>query len=655
MTSDPSSPTPNPQGPPTSARHFILGTAGHIDHGKTSLVRALSGTNTDRLPEERRRGMTIELGFADLIIGDTRFGIVDVPGHERFVRTMVAGATGIDLALLVIAADDSVMPQTVEHLEILHLLGISRGVVAITKIDMVDPDLVELVQEEIAELLIGTTLEGAPLCPVSSTTGKGLDELQATILRTCRRIEARQVAAPFRIAVDRVFTIQGRGTVVTGSVLRGGVCEGETLEVQPSGLTCRVRGLHSHGTESRIISSGQRAAINVSGIDKDQLSRGCQLTTPGYLQPARMIDVRLDCLKSCGKPIKSTTRARLEFGTCEVPVRIVLLDGDTLMPGESSYAQLRAGQPIVTAFAQRFILRNENATRTIGGGVVLRPHAKRRRHDVQSERDSLEAMEKGAPADRLAEVLREARFLRPTDLQLCARAGIELAELPKVIAELTRDGRWVAIADTNTSVTPTAIDDLARRLSAWLQRHHRQHPDLPGRAVDAVLGYLERMSSRGLARPLFDGFVARKTIKPIGRFVCHPEFAPSLSSADEKLLALMIHQIHQAQFQPPSLDDLDLGSKVDRKRRQRLVTLAVAFGSLVRIDGKMYLHVEAERALREKVSAAIDEHGGVTVAQVREALDSSRKFVVPFMEHLDREGFTRRIGDQRVLQKPQTD
>ena len=638
----------------TSPRCFILGTAGHIDHGKTALIKALTGIDADRLPEERRRGMTIELGFAGLTIGDSRLGVVDVPGHERFVRTMVAGATGIDIALIVVAADDSVMPQTVEHVEILNLLGIRHGVVAVTKTDMVDAEMVELVVEETEQLLSGTPLEKAPICPVSSVTGAGLEQLKDAIASILRDIELAPTAIPFRIAVDRAFTVQGRGTVITGSVLCGRVSAGDMLEVRPAGGNCRVRDMQTHGAACETLGRGQRAAINISGIDREKVQRGAELATPGYLQSSRIVDVKLTCLSSYGRPLKSTRIVRLEIGTVEVPVRVIMLEGDSLQPGRAVYAQLRSGEPITSVYGQRFIMRDENATRTIGGGVVLRPVAYRRWRNISTELESLRRLETGDGADRVEQVLRAARFTTPTELQLCARAGVDLDAVPDVLTRLRTEKRWLPIAGTGVHAVPAALDDLAHRLTGWLERHHRSHPELPGRPLDTMVGWLERMTSRSLARPLFDRFLERGTLKLLGQFVCLPAFAPSLTPADEKLLAAMVKEIKAGGFQPPPLDGLAISSQADRKRWERLATLAVATGELVKVDSKIYLHANVEQQLREAVTQLVGKVGGVTVAQVREALDSSRKYVVPFLEYLDRAGVTKRVGDRRTLAEQET-
>ncbi len=593
--------------------------------------------------------MTIELGFAELGLGSTCFGIVDVPGHERFVRTMVQGATGIDLALIVVAADDSVMPQTIEHVEILHLLGVRLGAVAVTKTDMVDGEMVELVVEDVRSLLADTPLASAPICPVSSTTGAGIEDLKGVLGEVAEKVGATSTALPFRMAVDRVFVVQGRGTVVTGSVLRGRVSEGDTLEVWPAGTTCRVRGLQTHGAAADSLARGQRAAINVSGIDRVHLPRGAELATPGYLQHSRMIDVRLNVLPACDRPVKSASTVRLEVGAAEVSARVVFPGGDAQAPGSSVYAQLRCGEPLTATYGQRFILRNEGATRTIGGGVVLRPLALRKRRNWVDDAQRLERLAEGDEIDRVEEALRAARFTRPTDVQLCARTGVEEEALPSLLDTLEARARWVEIGGTGVRAVPGAVDDLAARLAAWLERHHERHPELPGRGFDTVQGYLERLTSRSLARALLDTYLERGILKRLGRFVCLPAFAPSLSGADEKLMAGMIEEIRAGGFQPPGLEAVSGYSPSERKRWTRLATLAVAMGELVQVDSKIFLHADAESQLREAVSGLVREGGGVTVARVREALGSSRKYVVPFLEYLDRLGFTKRTGDERIL------
>jgi selenocysteine-specific elongation factor len=508
------------------------------------------------------------------------------------------------------------------------------------------------VVEEVRELLVDTPLADAPICPVSSVTRVGLEELGKAILAQSVDIETAPAQEPFRMDVDRVFTVQGRGTVVTGSALRGTVASGQELEVWPAGKTCRVRDLQTHGVHHDALARGQRAAINISGIDRDRITRGSELATPGYLHPSWMVDVRLQCLKSYGRPLKSTTTIRLGVGTCEVPVRLVLYEGTQVDAGETAYAQLRSGQPITATYGQRFIIRDEAATRTIGGGIILRPVARRRHRDRAAALKTLQRLDNGDDADRVEEVLRAARFIKPTDLQLCAWAGVELADIPAIYERLGAERRWVPIPGTNIHAVPAALDDLEARLTGWLQRYHREHPEAPGRHVDTVLGWLERIAGRALAKPFFDRLVQKKAVKRLGQFVCLAEFAPELTPADEKLLAAMVDEIRAGRFQPPLLDGLKIASKADRKRLERLATLAVALGELVQIEAKMYLHAEVERQLRTSVADLITAHGGVTVAEIREAIGSSRKYVVPFVEYLDRVRFTKRVDDLRVLVDP---
>ncbi|UCG17411.1 MAG: selenocysteine-specific translation elongation factor [Phycisphaerales bacterium] len=635
----------------TGSRFLILGTAGHIDHGKTALIRALTGTDTDRLPEEKRRGMTIELGFAELEVGPIRFGIVDVPGHERFVRTMVSGATAIDVALLVIAADDSVMPQTVEHLEILSLLNIRAAVVAITKTDIVDAELAELVEEEVRELIAETPLRDAPIVRVSSVTGDGIGELKQVLAETARRVSESESSPPFRMAVDRVFSVPGRGTVVTGSVLRGQVAVGDALEVWPAGVSCKVRDLQTHGRQSERIRTGERAALNIIGVDRGVLARGCDLATPGYLSLSRLIDARLHCLLSCQKAIRPFTRLRLCLGTREALVRVVPIERASIAPGQTTYVQLRSRSGIIATHGQRFIVRDEVASRTVGGGVVLHGGARRWTTDRVAERSSLEILDSGDEAARVSEVLRLAGFSPPSDLTVCAQAGVELDRLSAIYAELDDAGKRISLDSSGRPCSAVGVDDLLSRAVRWLDRFHGNNPEAPGCRADAFLGWLERKSAKGLARPLLDRLLSSGRVKALGQYVCRPEFAPALSAQDEKLLAKMVEEYSQAAFQPPRLENLKIAQRTNVQRLQRLAKVAEATGQLVEVQSGLYLHLSREQELRDVVRAMTRGGRGVTVSELRERLGSSRKYMVPIVEYLDRVGFTRRDGDHRFLKE----
>jgi selenocysteine-specific elongation factor len=630
-------------------RHLILGTAGHIDHGKTALVRALTGTDTDRLPEERRRGMTIDLGFAHLDLGPVHFGIVDVPGHERFVRTMVAGATGIDMALIVIAGDDSVMPQTIEHVEVLRLVGIEHAVAVITKLDLVDETLVELVKEDVQQLLDRARLRNVPIVPVSSTDGTGLDELRDRIIEVADRVPDRDAAGPFRLAIDRVFTIKGRGTVVTGSVIQGTVHAGDALELHPDELSCRVRGLQSHGSDSEELELGQRAALNLIGVDRERIERGHELAAPGYLSPSRRVDARFEVLSTAKREIKPFSKLRVCLGTREQMARIVPLGREPIAPGASTFVQMRSGRPFFATHGQHFIARTENGTRTLGGGVVLRPHATRWSRDRHAERAGLETLESGDPTERLRQVLAESGFESPTPLHLSARTGINPDELPGMLGAMEEQGRRIAVDSSDRRFVPDVVEALFARAERWLQRHHDAHPDEPGCLTDALIGWLERKSAPGLGRPLFERFRKSGRVTVRGRYACLPQFAPAMSAKDERVYGGMLEAYRAGGYQPPSSDELAGRLGTDVQRIKRLCKVAVAWGDLAEIDGNVYLAAEHEEGLRRAVAEMIESSGGVTVAQVRERLNSSRKFVVPLMEYLDRRKFTVRKGDLRHL------
>ena len=631
-------------------KHLVAGTAGHIDHGKTVLVKALTGIDTDRLPEEKRRGISIALGYAWLDLPDgTRVGLVDVPGHERFVRTMVAGATGIDLALLVVAADDSVMPQTREHVEILDLLGVSRCVVAVTKCDLVDGEMADLVAEEVAELLEGTTLANGPIVRVSSTTGAGLEELRHALQTTAADVVARRRQGPFRLAVDRVFTIQGRGTVVTGSVFQGEVAAGDALELWPAGRTCRVRGLQTHGRSSEDVHAGQRAAINLIGVDRDEIERGCELATPGYLRPTSILDVQIRCLASAPRPIRSRSRVRLCLGTREALARVVTPDGAPLQPGDRSYLQLRLSAPVTAVFGQRFIVRDETASRTLGGGTVVRCSPVRRRIRGAQAVEQLERLQTGDPADRVEEVLRFAGFGSLSHLHIAAEAGILPEDAPAVLEDLGKRKRRVAVEPGGPQVVASALEAIVQRAARWLERAHQLQPDEPGVRLDAFVGYLDRKSKRGLGRALLDRMVRARLIKVQSRYVAHAAYAPALSQQDERILAAMLGEYEAADLQPPAPDGLLIARTANPQRIDKLIKIAVSTRQLIEVGGKLYLHPAAEERLRQVVREVIHEGADASVSAIRERLQSTRKYVVPYMEYLDRIGFTRRVGDQRVL------
>ncbi len=680
-------------------RYLLLGTAGHIDHGKTSLIKALTGVDTDRLPEEKQRGMTIELGFAHLEVGDgadgVRFGIVDVPGHEKFVRTMVAGATAIDLVLLVVAADDSVMPQTREHFDIIHLLGVQHGVVAVSKCDLVDDEMAELVAEEVRELLADSPLSAAPIVNVSASTGRGLDDLKRALHAQARAVARRQTTGMFRLAIDRVFTIHGRGTVVTGSAVSGTVSVGETLELLPAGLRCKVRGLQTHFDQADELHLGQRVAVNLTGVEKDEVHRGDELARPGCQTPSRMLDVQLRTLSSGAKPLKHLQRVRLCMGTreCFARVRLLCFEDDRssgrppcrpsvdegaagrsaetptatterptlgsaatgaglkkLLPGGTCFAQLETVEPVVAEWGRRFIIRDETDARTLGGGEVLRPVSRRLTRRDLADIAGLKVMLTGDAADRIEEVLRFERG-QIDEKNLASRSGVPEDAVNDEITELKQADRLLVVGDSGQLVAASMIEECCRRAGARLRQFHKKHPDDPGYPMDSFVGWLKGKWGEDVGVYVLDQLKSGPSpaLQVLGRYCCLAEFAPKMSAQDQQLLKAIIDEYDAAAFQPPAASALKCASSASKARVNKLIKIATAMGELVQIAPDILLYAGRLEQLKKQMAKAIKERGGLAVADVRTMIDSSRKYVVPLVEYLDRSGFTKRVGDQRVL------
>ena len=632
---------------------LILGTAGHIDHGKTALVKALTGVDTDRLPEEKLRGITIELGFAQLVLGDCRLGIVDVPGHERFVRNMLAGATGIDLALLVVAADDSVKPQTREHLEILRLLKLETGLIAITKCDLPEPAWLELVEEEVRELVRGTFLESAPIVRTSVVTGQGLgqlrDALAAAANQAAGSARRRRQAGPFRMAIDRTFTIAGHGTVVTGSVASGGVRVGDELMLEPGGVAVRVRGLQNHDTPADEVHRGQRAAINLAGVRHDEIGRGQELASPGHLAASRLLSVQVNLLKTAERPLKNRARVRCHLGTAEQLASVVLLDRERLAPGESAPAQLFLSEPAVAVWGQPLVVRSESPVETIGGGVVLDPHPPKLARDDAAALAKLAELASGEPIERGAAAVYFFGLAEWRAGDLARSAGVDDPEA--AVAELLKRGEVLELTLSPTRklrVHRQVLDDLFRRIETLLDKQHQRFPlraMLDRSPLTARLGYL---GSDSLVEAILTSMQQAGRLKATERGVALPGRGPQLTNAEQRQVAQIIETYRAAGFQPPTIDELRAQTPKNQQAVPQLAALAAAEGHLVEAAPGLYLHAESERKLRETLAGPL-AGGGLTVSQIRELLGISRKHAVPWCEYLDRIGFTRREGDVRRL------
>lgn len=634
----------------TTERYVIVGTAGHIDHGKTSLVRQLTGIDTDRLPEERARGISIDLGFAHFDSQGVHFGLVDVPGHERFVKNMVAGATGVDIALLVVAADDGVMPQTREHLEIMDLLGIAAGVVAITKIDLVTADFVELVEAEVQEHLRGTFLENAPVVPVSSSTGAGIEQLKQVLVDVARGRELSTRAELFRMPIDRVFSVAGHGTVVTGSVIGGEVRAGDMLELLPGQVSVRVRGVQTHSQSVDQSGTRRRTAVNLAGIKADEVHRGQELAAPGYLHPAQRVLVKVRCLASSPVPLRDRMRLGLHLGTGETAARLVLKNR-TIEPGETGFAELRVAAPVVATWGQRFILRRQSPPLTLAGGIVLDPA-------LESRVRIPDLMAWGAPLDTPDEEDRLSALLaKRDDVDLAPglaawKAGISPGRYSEIVKRLASSGVLVPVspgsAESKRLVHRDRLEALAgavmKRIALELKSHQPRRA-LPRKVFQTACRHL---AAGGLLDAVFERLLADKRLVRVGPNIGPADAQVQLSKTQIATRTKMLDLIQQAGLTPLNVKELlvALGQKVESL--MPLLVLCVEDGLLIDLgEGLFYPPAALEKA-RSVLQATLAAHaGGATMSQLREAWGVTRKYSVPLCEWFDKNRLTIREGDLR--------
>jgi selenocysteine-specific elongation factor len=631
-------------------KHVIVGTAGHIDHGKTSLVRALTGIDADRLKEEKARGITIDIGFANLELDDLQIGFVDVPGHERFVKNMLAGAHGIDLVILVVAADESVMPQTREHFDICRLLGVRSGVVALTKADAVDADLLDLARVEVEEFVAGSFLEGAPVVAVSSTTGQGIDELTRTLGDLAREVPERGLDRPFRLPVDRAFTIRGFGTVATGTLIAGEVGVGDALEVLPGGRRVKVRGLQVHGRPAERAAAGQRTAVNLQGVELDEVTRGQVLAPVGRFRATSMLDVRLDLLAGAPRPLEHRARVRFHHGTSEVIARVVLLGREALAPGETAVAQVRLETPILALPGDRFIVRSYSPPTTIGGGVVLNALAPKHR---QSDARALEWLERLEAADDRGRV-----GLR---LERAGARGLSLGELAEQTGLLDADIRAHAAALVAAGEA-VAVGDAPPR---WLDA--RAAAALRDAALDAVKAFhkrdpiaaglpLEELRSSQFAHAPVEVFRAvTGALVDEGRLVRDRDVfvlagrGGRLSPEDEAGKATFEEAIRGAGLEAATLAEATARTGLPEARAKKYGDLLVREGRVLRL-GDMLFHAASLDDLKARLRERKHVDASLDIAAFRELTGGlSRKYSIPLLEWLDRERVTRRVGDRREI------
>lgn len=634
---------------------LILGTAGHIDHGKTSLIRALTGVDTDRLPEEKKRGITIELGFAELTLPGFRLGIVDVPGHERFVRNMLAGATGMDLAMLVVAADDSIKQQTREHLDILRILNLRAGVIAITKVDLVESDWLDLVEEEVRELCSDTFLASSPVLRVSAKTGQGVDDLRNAIQQAAEEVialgfEVSRRDAPFRMAIDRTFTLAGHGTIVTGSVASGSARVGEELMIEPGDVKVRVRSLQNHDQSVEEVHRGQRAAINLSGIHHDQTERGQELAAPGFLIPSRLQLVNLNLLKSNIRPLKDRQRVRLHVGTAELLTTVRLLDRAAIEPGESAPAQLFLSQPAVTTWNQPFVLRSESPVTTIGGGQILHPTPERIKRADELDLEMIKALSAGDATQRANAALYFAGARDWEPRELSRTAGVDDAQA--AVESLRQTGQLVELPISPTRVFRIhrqQLDRLSQRIESALNRLHDLYPLRSAHDLSSVRAGFAYLQNSELFDSALNLLAEANRIRRTGQRAAVVGRGPKLSQNEQRLLNQIVDWFAEGDMEPPTIEQCRKRATKNKDSVSQLISLAVANGDLCEIASDYYLHHDTEARVRTGVRELLEQQPTATMAEIRDALQTTRKYAVPLCEYLDRIGLTRREGDTRRL------
>ena len=630
-------------------KHVIIGTAGHVDHGKTVLVKALTGTDTDRLVEEKRRGITIEPGFARLDWPDgTQAGIVDVPGHEKFIKNMLAGAGGIDLAMLVIAADEGVMPQTIEHLDILSLLGVQGGLVVLTKAELVDDDWMELVRRQALELTVGTFLEGAPILAVSAVTGQGIPKLRDALYRLIQGAREKSALAPFRLPIDRVFSMDGFGTVVTGTLTEGAVRVGDAVELAPSGLQSRIRTLQVHGERVDAAYAGQRAALNLTNLQKAEVHRGDAAVRPGSVRPSRMLDVRLRCLESAKRTVLNGSQIHLYHGTSVHLAKTVLLDRDELCPGESCLAQLRLTEPVAVKQGDRFVIRFYSPVETIGGKVLDPQPLRHKRHDP-AVLDSLILREQGSGSQRLLQAAEEFGISLPDGIRLAERSGLDTGAAASLLAELLSQGK-LAEPLPGRYAAASALDTLWDHCRELLSAYHQKHPLHAGMPAAELRQKLFRQITPAEGDALLEVFRAEGRMKRAENRCALAEFSIRLTKRQTALRDTLLERCLRGGPEADTVEAVLEGIPTEHREEARQVMESLLTGGeLVRLAPELCWHREVFQRGLDILRTLCADHGAVTLAEVRDALDTTRKYALLFLETCDRRQITVREGDCRRL------
>jgi selenocysteine-specific elongation factor len=634
-------------------KQIILGTAGHIDHGKTSLIKAMTGTDTDRLKEEKERGITIELGFAslDLPRGE-HLGIVDVPGHEKFVKNMVAGATGIDIVVMVIAADEGVMPQTREHMEICTLLGIRHGLIAMTKTDMVDEEWMELALEDIREFSHGTFLEDSPILPVSSVSGQGIPELVKTLDEIAGRLPPKRPSNLFRLPIDRVFTMKGFGTVITGSLVSGKISVGDTIMIYPSGITSKVRGIQVHNQSSESAESGMRTAINFQGLEKAAVNRGEVLSTPGSLVTSYMVDVSFHYLASNQKPLKNRTLVRFHTGTSEVMGYLMLLEQDELSPGQTAIAQLRLDAPVAIVKADRFVVRSYSPVRTIGGGHVLNPAPQKHKRLKPEVITKLRDLTSDDPDVIISYHIEQSGYSGVSFSHLKIMTNLPDKQLETQLQHLLSQKKILQTnKDNRIFIHQTTFDTLKGKFTEHVGHYHKANPLKAGMPKEELKSKFPLLTDAKLFNQVINQMIKSKQIIQEENTVRLESHRISLGQ-DQADVRKKITQTYQGGgLQPPYFRDVIKGLDADPKHVRDVMMLLVEEGQIVKTKDDLYFDARAVDDLKTRLVEFLKSNGEITTPQFKEMTGVSRKYVIPLIEYFDAKNVTLRVGDSRKLRK----
>ncbi|HEX3011615.1 MAG TPA: selenocysteine-specific translation elongation factor [Syntrophomonadaceae bacterium] len=631
-------------------KRIIIGTAGHIDHGKTTLVKALTGIDTDRLKEEKQRGISIELGFAPFLLpGGQKAAIVDVPGHERFIKHMLAGAFGIDMVIFTIAADEGVMPQTREHMDIIELLGVDKGIIVLTKKDMVDEEWLMMMEDEVKEYASTTILKEAPIVAVSAVTGEGIPELLQQIEQMAEEVKEKPAFGKARLPIDRVFTVSGFGTVVTGTLWSGQIKVGDTLELMPVQRSVKVRTLQMHNEKVTTVLAGQRVAVNLQGIEVGEIKRGYLLATPGYMTPSYRIDARLRLLNSSSRSLKNWNRVRFHIGTDETMGRVLLLDRDELLPGDEALVQIAMEKPVVCYKNDRFVIRYYSPVTTIGGGMVIDPVAPRQKRFNEKVLDEMAIKEEGSLYDVILHEL-EANPLQIADIASIVKktAGSE-ESVKEELEQLLEDEKIVDITGQQTGyLSNYGLGLIAEYIKETLLKYHQTYPLRPGYPREDIRSRLFKSISPKEFNQIIKYLTERNKIAVRGTYLLLPGYIPKPGEREQAIIENLIANMNSQPFNPPSIEELKASAGSSEPEFTELWAYLNEQGLVVKVYENMYFTAEAVEDGKRILIEYFAENKELSLATARDLFNTSRKYALPLVEYYDRIRFTRRVGDLRI-------